>query len=142
MPLPWWTSQSRTRTRSTPHSASAWAAATATLLKRQKPIARSRSAWWPGRAQAAEGEAARPPSSRSAACTAPPAACRAASKEPALATVSTSIMPPPRAQNASIASTWAARVDPLELLAGRGRRLDAAPARASPRVRARLLDRA
>ena len=48
VPLPWWTSQSRIRTRSAPQRSSAWRAATATLLNRQKPIARSSSAWWPG----------------------------------------------------------------------------------------------
>ena len=51
VPLPWWTSQSRISTRSTPCAARACAAATATLLKKQKPIARAASAWWPGRAQ-------------------------------------------------------------------------------------------
>ena len=44
VPLPWWTSQSRIRTRSAPCAASACAAATATLLNRQKPIARVDSA--------------------------------------------------------------------------------------------------
>ena len=51
VPLPWWTSQSRIRTRSAPHSAIACAAATATLLKRQKPIARVALGVVPGRAQ-------------------------------------------------------------------------------------------
>ena len=40
VPLPWCTSQSRISTRSTPCAARACAAATATLLKKQKPIAR------------------------------------------------------------------------------------------------------
>jgi hypothetical protein len=44
VPLPWWTSQSRTRTRSASQASSAWRAAIATLLNRQKPIARLRSA--------------------------------------------------------------------------------------------------
>ena len=70
-------------------------------------MARSRSAWWPG---GRRPQKANPPStdSRSVAWTAPPAEWRAASKEPALATVSTSIMPPPCAEIASMESTWAA----------------------------------
>ena len=48
VPLPWCTSQSRISTRSAPCSARACAAATATLLKKQNPIARAASAWWPG----------------------------------------------------------------------------------------------
>jgi hypothetical protein len=43
VPLPWWTSQSTITTRS-PASASA-AAAMATLLSRQNPIARVAVAW-------------------------------------------------------------------------------------------------
>ena len=46
VPLPWWTSQSTISTRS-PASTSC-AAATATLLIRQKPMAWSARAWWPG----------------------------------------------------------------------------------------------
>ena len=52
VPLPWCASQSTTSTRS-PRSRSA-AAVTATLLSRQKPIARSATAWWPGRPHRAE----------------------------------------------------------------------------------------
>ena len=48
VPLPWWTSKSTMATRSSPRTSSAWRAATATLLKKQKPIAWSRVAWWPG----------------------------------------------------------------------------------------------
>ena len=48
VPFPWCTSQSSTSTRSAPSESSAYRAATATLEKRQKPIARSASAWWPG----------------------------------------------------------------------------------------------
>ena len=48
VPFPWWTSQSRTSTRSAPSASSAWRAAIATLANRQKPIARANSAWWPG----------------------------------------------------------------------------------------------
>ena len=46
VPLPWWASQSRTRTRS-PCSARL-AATTAMLLIRQNPIGRVARAWWPG----------------------------------------------------------------------------------------------
>src|SRR3954451_18436105 len=48
VPLPWCTSQSRTKTRSSPSESRACRAATATLLKKQNPIARRGSAWWPG----------------------------------------------------------------------------------------------
>ncbi len=44
VPLPWCTSQSRISTRSAPWAARACAAATATLLKKQKPIACDASA--------------------------------------------------------------------------------------------------
>ena len=48
IPLPWCTSQSRIMTRSAPCVSRAYLAATATLLKMQKPQASSSSAWWPG----------------------------------------------------------------------------------------------
>ena len=48
VPLPWWTSKSTMATRSTPWAACAWRAATAALLKKQKPIGVAASAWWPG----------------------------------------------------------------------------------------------
>ena len=123
MPLPWWTSQSKISTRSAPHSAIAWAAATATLLNRQKPIARSRSAWWPG---GRSPQKANPPSasSRSVAWTAPPAECRAASQEPSLATVSTSIIPPPPAEK---------RLDRVDVGRRRGRARAARGSRRAPR---------
>ena len=54
MPLPWCTSQSRISTRATPSSACSARAATATLLKRQKPIARSRLGVVAGRAHRGE----------------------------------------------------------------------------------------
>ena len=56
VPLPWCTSQSSTSTRSAPSASSAWRAATATFENRQKPIARARSAWWPGGRSAAEAD--------------------------------------------------------------------------------------
>ena len=48
VPLPWWTSKSTMATRSTPWAACACRAATAALLKKQKPIGVAASAWWPG----------------------------------------------------------------------------------------------
>src|SRR5438132_343079 len=48
VPLPWCTSKSMIATRSMPCASIAWRAATATLLKMQKPMARARQAWWPG----------------------------------------------------------------------------------------------
>jgi hypothetical protein len=78
VPLPWWTSQSMTRTRSMPSSRIAGSAAIATLLNRQKPIARSRSAWWPeGRSPQNPTPHPSPIRSRTSA-HAPPAACSAA----------------------------------------------------------------
>ena len=44
VPLPWCTSQSTIITRSRPRASSAYCAATAMLLNRQKPIAREGSA--------------------------------------------------------------------------------------------------
>ena len=54
VPLPWCTSKSTIATRARPCLSSACAAATATLLNRQKPIAASAVAWWPGRPHRAE----------------------------------------------------------------------------------------
>eukprot|EP00965_Chrysotila_dentata_P056270 1866745-Pleurochrysis_carterae.AAC.3 len=48
IPLPWWMSQSMTSTRLAPRADRACAAATATELNTQKPIAACASAWWPG----------------------------------------------------------------------------------------------
>eukprot|EP00962_Isochrysis_galbana_P019064 scaffold5545_cov111-Isochrysis_galbana.AAC.7 len=48
MPFPWCTSQSTISTRRTPSLDRATAAATATLLSRQKPIACCASQWCPG----------------------------------------------------------------------------------------------
>lgn len=50
VPLPWWTSQSRMRTRSgaTRDSFWAWRATSAAVLKKQNPQGKSLSAWWPG----------------------------------------------------------------------------------------------
>ena len=57
VPLPWWTSKSTIATRVSPCRSSACAAATATLLNRQKPIARRRRGVVAGRAHGAEGAA-------------------------------------------------------------------------------------
>ncbi len=86
VPLPWCTSQSTIATRSTPSSACAQRAAIAIESKRQKPIARSCSAWWPG------GRARASPPSRTASIAAP-AASSAASKVVSVQIVSASIEP-------------------------------------------------
>ena len=78
VPLPWWTSQSRISTRAAPSSATASAAATAIELKRQKPIAFSGSAWWPGGRAALKPAFASPASSARASAAAPPAPWAAA----------------------------------------------------------------
>jgi hypothetical protein len=45
VPSPWWTSQSKMKTRRAPRASSACRAATATLLKRQKPEIVAPRAW-------------------------------------------------------------------------------------------------
>ena len=61
----------------------AWRAAMAALLKRQKPIGRTVSAWWPGGRMRAEGVVdAFLPSPRRPPASAPPTARSAASKVP------------------------------------------------------------
>ena len=82
VPLPWCTSQSSTSTRSAPSESSAWRAATATFENRQKPIARSASAWWPGGRRPQKPVGASPASSASASAQAAPAERSAASQEP------------------------------------------------------------
>ena len=54
VPLPWWTSQSRTSTRSAPSESSAWRAATATFANRQKPSALRPLGVVPGRPKRGE----------------------------------------------------------------------------------------
>ena len=78
VPLPWWTSQSRISTRAAPCADAAWRAATAALPKKQKPIAREGSAWWPGGRSAEKPVAASPVISASTSATPPPAARSAA----------------------------------------------------------------
>jgi hypothetical protein len=108
VPLPWCTSQSRIATRSTPCAARACVAATATLLKKQNPIARAASAWCPGGRSAEKPQDSPPASRESTSATAPPAARSAASNVPGATIVSMSIAPPPAAASASIPSTCAA----------------------------------
>src|SRR5918996_915700 len=94
VPLPWWTSQSSTKTRAAPSESSAWRAAIERLANRQKPIARSRSAWCPG-GRSSEKPARSPPSRRSSSTRAhaPPAVWSAASHEPSEVGVSRSNAP-------------------------------------------------
>ena len=105
VPLPWCTSQSRTNTRSTPSASRAWRAATATLLKKQNPIATRGSAWCPGGRSPQNPTDASPATSASTSATAPPAACSAASYVPSLAIVSESNAPPPRSDMKRTSST-------------------------------------
>ncbi len=91
VPFPWWTSKSTTATRDRPCAARACAAPTATLLKRQKPMARLRSAWWPGGRTAQNAVAHSPRMTRSTAITTAPAACFAAFSECGLSAVSGSM---------------------------------------------------
>ena len=89
VPLPWCTSKSTMATRSRPRTSSACRAATATLLKKQKPIARIARRVVAGRAHRAEGVArhAVDHQRRWPATAAPAARCTAA-QVPALAEVS------------------------------------------------------
>ena len=88
VPLPWCTSKSTMATRCRPCTSSAWRAATATLLKKQKPIAWSRVAWWPGGRTAQKALLARPDSTSSVAATAAPAERSAACSVPVPTVVS------------------------------------------------------
>ena len=99
VPLPWWASQSTMRTLA-PRARSS-AAATATLLIRQNPIACVGSAWCPGGRTAQNAAVPAPCSRPSIAANPEPAARSAASQDAADAAVSGSRAPPPRAQNAS-----------------------------------------
>ena len=128
VPLPWWTSQSRTSTRSAPSSRRASSAAIATLPKRQKPIARSGSAWWPEGRQALSPTSCSPASSARASSQAPPAAWRAARRLSGPTAVSASIRPPPDSQRSRISPSrrglWTASIHSSR----RGRRLAPLPA--------------
>ena len=105
VPLPWCTSQSTIATRESPCADVARRAATATLPKKQNPIARATSAWCPGGRSALTPTAAEPPSSASTSATAPPHARNAAPYVPSTAYVSASIAPPPSSDSSSIEST-------------------------------------
>ena len=91
VPLPWWTSKSTIATRSRPRTSSACRAATATLLKKQKPIACARVAWWPGGRTAQNAFSTSPSMTASVAATAAPAARITACQVPAAAIVSASM---------------------------------------------------
>ena len=73
----------------------------ATLPKRQKPIAVSRSAWWPGGRVAQKAFFASPASTISTALQAAPTPRRAASSEPGERWVSASSEAQPRAGSAA-----------------------------------------
>jgi hypothetical protein len=105
VPLPWCTSESMISTRSAPQRSIARCAATATLLNRQKPIARADSAWCPGGRCSDAPTFGPSPSSASTIATAPPAECSAASQECSETIVSTSSAPPPAAQTPAMVST-------------------------------------
>ncbi len=88
VPLPWCTSKSMMATRSRPRTSSAWRAAIATLLKKQKPMVSSRVAWWPGGRTEQKAFSTSPSITASVAATAAPAARCTACQVPALAAVS------------------------------------------------------
>ncbi len=90
MPLPWCTSKSTIATRLRLRRCSAYKAAIATLLKKQKPMALLRVAWWPGGRTAQKAFSSSPASTASVAATAAPAARSAAVKVWALMEVSVS----------------------------------------------------
>src|SRR6201998_4336096 len=141
VPLPWWTSQSSTKTRETPSCAIASSAAIATLLNRQNPIARSGSAWWPEGRTPQKPSLASPASSALVISHAAPAACLAARNEGSPTAVSASIAPPP-AGEAEIANGLheRRRVDQLQLgLVGRRRQATLEPEPAA--LLQRALDR-
>ncbi len=106
VPLPWCTSQSTIATRSAPWTRWATRAAIAALLKKQKPIAWARSAWWPGGRMAAKAFVTLPVITSSTAWTAAPALRSAASSVPGDKIVSESMeTSPSRGDAAKSAST-------------------------------------
>ena len=91
VPLPWWTSQSRIITRSSPRRIDRVARRDGDVVEQAEAHRAGRQRVVAGRAVRAEARTApSPSSSRSTIATAPPAACSAASNEPALTTVSAS----------------------------------------------------
>ena len=79
----WRPSASAIESHCGPISTSTTVAATAALLNRQKPIARSRTAWWPGGRPAAKATSHSPARNASIAPSTAPALRRAVSHEPA-----------------------------------------------------------
>ena len=75
------------------------------LSNRQKPIARSGSAWWPDGRTAQKPSDASPASSVRVIEQAAPAAAEAARNDGSPTNVSASIAPPPAALSAAIART-------------------------------------
>ena len=141
VPLPRWTSQSSTNTRSNPCSAIADSAAIAMLLNRQNPIARAWSAWCPAGRRPLKPRSSPPYSSRSTIRQAPPAACSAARKNASPTNVSSSIGPPPAAAKPTDFLDVGLAVDPLERRVGHYRRVEDVKSqpveRRHPRVRSR-----
>ena len=88
VPLPWCTSKSTIATRCRPWRSSAYLAAIATLLKKQKPIARSWQAWWPGGRTAQNALCKSPAITASVAASTAPAPHSTASQVLALSAVS------------------------------------------------------
>ncbi|MNL38599.1 hypothetical protein D3C87_1608250 [compost metagenome] len=74
VPLPWWTSKSTIATRFKPWASIACRAATATLFKKQNPIACDRHAWCPGGRTEQNAVRASPLITASTAATPAPAA--------------------------------------------------------------------
>ena len=107
VPLPWCTSKSTIATLLSPWRSSAYLAAMATLLKKQKPMALSRQAWCPGGRTAQKAFSSSPASTASVASSAAPAATKAASQVWALIIVSGSrlvCVGPPAAMSSRSAS--------------------------------------
>ena len=137
VPLPWWTSQSRTNTRSRPCSRDRSCGRHGDVVEQaeaHRALALGVMAGGPDPAEADLGLAGE---QRADHLTAAPAACRAASiRGLARRKVSGSIAPPRRAQLADGAHV-ALGVDELELRLARRRRLAALPAQPVPLGRAR-----
>ena len=122
VPLPWWTSQSSTRTRSMPCSSSACCAATATLLKMQKPIA-APFGMVARRPQSAKCHLGFASEQRVDCANRPAGGMKRGIERPSDATVSTSSIPPPCSQIRRIASTYGLWMNRLEAIGIDGRRL-------------------
>ena len=109
VPLPWWTSQSSTSTRAHVEPIERIPGRNRHVVEQAEAHRPRRLGMVPGRAQPAERDLRFPRNQRGRRRSrAPPAACSAASNDPADATVSMSSMPPPRALTSAIRSTYAA----------------------------------